>query len=320
MTDDYEPAHVPPGPSPLAGVSYPATATELWRWTDTPQDDQVASFLTSYEQSPNHSHTRAHLTMDDFYTLITFARRSALAALRTRNPAHVSAAFNALSAIDVERIDWRDATWAAAIVTYAGQSLNLNLETAIAGPASRASDDTADMLAETIEEEVDLSGDWGYVDVRTDDGTILLSTEDEPYAPETDLASMGLKLAAALDADAYTVDGVTIASELYPTWVADQEHLVTNLPGVVSVHGDHRAAPQNTLLAFLGEAPTPEQAQAIAEAAQTHNEIACTAASGKLFAVMIARSVIYGEEGIEHSLSRFIPILGELFQPSQSGG
>ncbi|MFI6321677.1 hypothetical protein ACIBG8_29370 [Nonomuraea sp. NPDC050556] len=323
MTDDNDPLilggelaaadHIAAGPSPLAEVSYPAAATELWRWTETPQDSQIASFL-----SENRGEARDRLTMDDFYTLITFARRSALAALRTRNPDHVSAAYDALAMIDLDRIDWRDASWAAAIVTYAAQRLNLDLEAAIAGPASRASEDTADMLAEAIADEVDLSADWGYAEIQTDEGTVLLSTEDEPYAPEADLASLGLELALALDADAYDVDGVTLAGELYPTWVADQEHLVTNLPGVVSVHGDHRAAPQNTLLAFLGEARTPDQAQAIADAAQAHNDVACTAASGKLFAVMIARSVIYGEQGIESSLTRFTPALEALLRQSQS--
>src|SRR5262245_59508017 len=74
------------GPSPLQDVAYPARATVLWRWVDASQDATVWAFVRAYSGLADGARVRASLTLDDCYTLMTYARRCALAALRNEDP------------------------------------------------------------------------------------------------------------------------------------------------------------------------------------------------------------------------------------------
>jgi hypothetical protein len=51
--------------------------------------------------------------MDDFYALLTFARRRALEAPRNGHTTPALAGLTALTTIDAERVDWRDVSVAA---------------------------------------------------------------------------------------------------------------------------------------------------------------------------------------------------------------
>ena len=61
----------------------------------------------------------ALLRQQDCYTLIIFARRTALSSIRTGGGGLLASAFDALLAIEMDRIDPRDAVWATAVVGYA---------------------------------------------------------------------------------------------------------------------------------------------------------------------------------------------------------
>lgn len=71
--------------SPLAGLAYDprSGALDLHRFVESPVDTAVGEFTASYEKlgSEQAGDIRAALSMDDFYTLLAFARRSVLASL-----------------------------------------------------------------------------------------------------------------------------------------------------------------------------------------------------------------------------------------------
>ncbi|WP_327090560.1 hypothetical protein OIE66_08035 [Nonomuraea sp. NBC_01738] len=235
---------------------YTPAAQRLWRWTDATQDAQITTLLAG-RVNP------ATLTLDDLYQLITFVRRSALAALRTRSDTHLTYGFAALALLDLERVDWRDAAWAAALLTWSAQRLDTDPSALAALAVKDADPETAELITHAAAESVDLSGDWGYRAWPTADGLVLLDTEDEPYAPDADLVARLLSLCEALAADGYEVEEVTVACELPSVWVGERDRLVRGLAGCACLDTDG-------LLVYLAETRTPAQASAIAAAADAY--------------------------------------------------
>ena len=88
---------------------------------ESPTDDAVSEFAVSYEKLGDEkaADVRAALTMDDLYTLLAFARRSALASLQSRASPSVHHGLVALTAVDAERVDWRDLSVAAELLAWA---------------------------------------------------------------------------------------------------------------------------------------------------------------------------------------------------------
>jgi hypothetical protein len=73
---------------------------------------------------------RAGLTMDDLYTVLRYADRRAFAAIRSGDGHAVGDAFDAVSAIDVERVDWRDVAMTAMLASYAASCAGVSARAA----------------------------------------------------------------------------------------------------------------------------------------------------------------------------------------------
>jgi hypothetical protein len=323
--------HVPPGPSPIAGVAYPEGSADLWRWVDRPEDGALAAFLATYVATdrPDQTVTRANLTMDDLYTLLLFAKRCALAAIRTGDQRAARQAFDALSAIDIERVDWRDVVVTAMLAGYAAPRTGLPATEAAAGAVGRAEPRVSEIIAEAAEkDDIDLAGSCGYRVVTTPDGPALFEDGLEFYQPDRDLVPVALGLAAAIEDDrTYHVDGLSIGEDLPPIWVSANTDkriaaAIDGLTGCASIHGyplagPDRGAPDHFLLVYLAEAATTEDAAAIAEGA-THGgrpgSVELGVAAGRLCAVLVAASTRSGEPSLEDtaSLARFQPTLAAL--------
>jgi hypothetical protein len=110
-------------PSPLAAVSYdqPREELSLLHFTVVPTDEIIDEFVTGFAASgdADKDALRASLTMDDFYTLLDYARRAAVRAIRSDDEAVARRGVTALAAIDLDRVDWRDAEWQAGLLSYA---------------------------------------------------------------------------------------------------------------------------------------------------------------------------------------------------------
>ncbi len=85
--------------SPLANLRYSTKETYLWRWADSPVDDDILAELAHFVEfdEAERNALRDSLTMDDFYALLTFAQRSALAGLRYGDAGRIEAAFIGLA-------------------------------------------------------------------------------------------------------------------------------------------------------------------------------------------------------------------------------
>jgi hypothetical protein len=120
----HEEAHVDPN-SPLADLSYSSIESRLWRWVDSSIDGRIESVVTDFAVlgEAERNSVRSGLSMDDFYTLLTFVRRRALAVLRGSEAKQIEPAFVSLAMIELERVDWRDLIMANSLVCYAGERI-----------------------------------------------------------------------------------------------------------------------------------------------------------------------------------------------------
>ena len=77
----------PHGPSPLAGVAYEPAAGELslLHFARTPKDELIDGFVDRFAASSGEvrAQQRSSLTMGDFYTVLNYARRAVVRALRS---------------------------------------------------------------------------------------------------------------------------------------------------------------------------------------------------------------------------------------------
>jgi hypothetical protein len=301
------------GPSPLRDVSYPAQAAVLWRWVHARQDASVWAFVRAYSGVPDRERVRSSLTVDDFYTLMTFARRCVLAALRNEDPGAAEAAFDALSAIDLERVDWRDVVVAASLASYAARRVGLEPDEVLAGAVRQAEPAVGEIIERAVTKDVDLAGDWGYREVATPSGPVLVDSEGGPADDE--LVARVLGVADLLENDErYVVTSIGEEDELPEVWLDDTEaagEARQRLVGCASVHAEPpEARYRHFLLVFLVEAHDERDAGAIAAAARrvtADHTAQLGIAVGRRCAVVVARSAVAGQPSLEdaRSLARF---------------
>lgn len=311
-----------PEPSPLEDVRYAEDAVDLWRWVDAPQDVAVSTFVTAYAglDPAQRAPVRASLAMDDFYTLLTFARRHVLLALRARDGDEVRAALDALAAIELERVDWRDVWVAGALAWYAARRTGLDPVELATTAAERAEQAVGELLTELAAGPLELAEDCGYREVDTPSGAALFGDEGEPFSPDSDLVACALDLAGVLEDDRYRVSDITVATELPDVWLGGDDNpaiqlALQGLTGSVSVHAElrpdtERDVDAHFMVVFLAEAASAADASAIADAAATwapRDTAQIGLAAGRRCAVVVARSAAEDAGSVEdpESLERF---------------
>lgn len=307
-------------PSPLADISYGTEEGDLFRFKESRTDEVVSALVEEWHllTARELSSVRASLTMDDFYTLLTFARRSALLALRKRSSSYAVEGLKAIGVIDAKRIDWRDASWAAALDSFAinvvDPGATENLETI----AAKADADISEILIRFRQDPATSLSDWGFRIVETGEGPVLAQDNGRPYSPTADLLAVARDITAVLEADVWRVRGVTTGSDLPKIWLAESDSTqvgaATNrLRGCVSVNAELNTAefdPPETqhLLAFIAQAANSDDAETIAQAAGPGAKkwfVPLGVSHGDLCAVLVSRSIQQGVASFESSLERF---------------
>jgi hypothetical protein len=326
-----ERAHVPTGPSPIADVDYPQGSADLWRWVERAQDAAMSAFIGTYVAAtePDRAMTRASLTMADLYTVLLFARRRAFAAIRTGDPRAAVEAFDAVSAVDIARVDWRDVAVAAMLARYAASRAGIPAPTAAVQAIRRADPPVAQVISDIVDDdEFDLAEASGYRVVTTVDGAALFDDGYEPYAPDRDLVPIASAFAAVLEHEGnYRVESLGIADKIPPIWVAADTDprvaaAVEGLTGCASIHavpvaGHGRNSHEHFLNVYLAEAATLQDAVTIAQGAShggRPGSAVLGVATGRLCAVVVAACSVHGRPSLENAetMARFQPMLSVL--------
>ena len=300
--------------SPLAPFCYSHVESRLWRWAESPVDRCVETKVADFAGlgEADRDSMGGSLTMDDFYTLLTFAQRYALAALRIGDTAKIETAFTAVAMIELTRVDWRDLMVANWLIRYAGQRLGVPLANLVGRTMQLAEPQTAKAMQEDMTVQIDLARSCGYREVRTPEGVALFETGYQRFSPMADLIELAFEAAVALEGNGYEIGSVRVASDLPLTWLDSQDgsaiaDMVRRCLGCVCIQGMPRADPEplssgQFLLVFLAEAASESDAQNIAVAAERSSDSRRTQislASGALCAVIIQMSCIAGTPPLE---------------------
>ncbi|HET7015450.1 MAG TPA: hypothetical protein VFI65_16150 [Streptosporangiaceae bacterium] len=324
----------PREPNPLAGISYdlPPEELGLLHFRLTRPDEQLDQFAERFASgtADQRARLRSILTIDDFYTLLFYARRAVVRALRSRDVQVAARAVSVLAAVDTDRVDGRDLIWQAGLLAYAVRQVGGEVIEVFEKAASLACDQTAEVLREVAGRPPGRLRQWGFREVQTADGIGLIEDDGSRFKARADLVAIAERIAAqiaASPAGRWQLSEPVIGAQLQPVWLRaagypepepELDQAFKEITGCVLVRGGVEAAGSaleaQHLLMYLAETKTVEAAEIIARAAGPGSGTwfaGFGVAAGPLCAVLIARSVIAEVAPVETqpSLERFRPVL-----------
>lgn len=302
----------------------------------SPLDDELITLCQSFTGSDptSRSQFRDSASMDDFYTLLAFGRRSAVFAMRDRETERIVDGFTAIAMIERRRIDSRDALAALSLLNYSGGVVGANMNDLFGKAASLAEPKMSELILgfqEQSEEYRDIRKSWGYAMVETKAGRGFVGSSFNSYQPTYPLDQAALELAQLVKRDRYGPASITLASNLPAVWLSsiddnELKRALTSVRGVVTIRTDLR--PQESpdykhqaLMIFLAELDDETSARSLLRMSQEKqtrpNDFAIAGIQeGRLFCLVVGRSTMVGQASHENqsSIQRFSGVIAEVLK------
>jgi hypothetical protein len=301
----------------------------LIRPTRTQLDEELSALCDRFAAATEaeRARMRRSISMDGFYTLMTFSRRAAVFALRERRVQHVQDSLRALALIESERVDQRDIAWAMGIAYYAATRTALDAATLVRAAAALAEPDVATFMNDYPErhrDSKDLLQQWGYREVRTSDGPGLVAASFDSYDPTFPMLDLALEIAAVFEGDVYGASDVEVASTLPSVWLRpaaaeEVKAVLTRARAGAKVRGQMRPSgdpshESQMLLVFIEEMRDELSAGSLLEMSRRsrwQGESVLGVSAGRLFCLVVGRSTVVGVPSYESAqrLERFMALL-----------
>jgi hypothetical protein len=276
---------------------------------------------------------RAAVTPVDLWTLVTFAGRSAVFALRNRSLDNVRDGLNAIAMMDPRSEDPRDMPpRELGALDYAARTLGANPEELLRETAARAMPEMARLIERFASRRLRSLADSLYMVTEAPAGPGFVATSTEPYEPRRPLDRIALAIGAVLAAGGYSAVCVTMCEDLPRVWLAgvDDASLDRALKNVLggaivrgnlrpnaALGGDPNEHPINTsriVMVFVIELADEQAAEALLQLARAMSPRRQDAAllgvrDGCVFSLLVARSYVIGVPPLEtaQSVLRFEP-------------
>ena len=313
--------------SPMPTASYDVWRHEHSLLSPTPLQLDTAlamlcrNFMTN--TPTERSRLRQSISMDEFYTLLTFSRRSAVFALRYRNVAHIRDSLLAIALLERERVDYRDILWALGIASYAATRIGQSADTLFREAAALAEPKVAELIAGFAGRSVadkELRA-WGYEEVDTERGVGLVRRGFEPYEPTCDIVGVGVDIMHVIEADAYGGAELEIATTLPTVWLkaADESMVARELRAATAGAtvtaqlrpSAHRSDDAQRLWVFIQELQNTTSSnvlQQLSREVQRHGDAVAGVAVGRIFCLVVGRSTVVNVPSCESGdrLNRFV--------------
>lgn len=322
----------PLGPNARYGPG--VDAGDFVNLTPCQADAELAEFCDRFAHADDaeRGQLRDSLSMDDFYTLLSFSKRCCVLARRDNGIAHLAHASAAIAALDAQRLDPRDVLVALAFLRDAALALNHSPEDVFQAAIRIAQPAVADLLRSFLRRPAAIANlrAMGYTTIQTSAGPTPIASGFDAYAPTVALGQIALELCELLRGDKYSVTP-TLARTLPAVWLRSvDDETLKRLLGTVragaSIQGTLRAGESpdhlyQMILLFVVELPNAtdvEQLLGIAHAKiPTLKDIAMEGfVSGRIFCLLIARSVMQGKAAYEtrESIKRFVPGIEQILK------
>lgn len=314
-----------PGPSPLPKYSY--NHRELWLLE--PQDTQLdidlrvlcnqLPQLTSAQQND----LRHRISHKEFYTLITFAERSAVLAIRHQDSDILRAGLRAIALIEADRIDYRDIGTPMGPLYYAAMKIGLDPKAEIANAADLSEPKVRDtflaLLKRLRNKEFNLYSESLLEEVDTPSGLGFVRRYFEKYQPKINLLNIALDIVKLIETDKYHSECPEMGWKIPEVWFGNTVSVIKKdldtVSGTIKIKvnlGDQygEKAWGQMFVVWLSETKNTQTANHLLEIArsiQPKSYCLLTMAEGKLFCLIVARSWVMNLESFEKgdSLHRF---------------
>ena len=214
-----------PDPDPDSPKAYQSRKGEwgLLNPTQVPLDDELRALARDYASKDADERARVRGTLPvKPHTLLYFAKRSAVFALRTRDLEIVRDGLRAIAMLDTKNIDYRDILMSIAVLHHAAERLGADVAAEFNAAAELAPAGTAkhlNLFPSREPRSKDLGKSWGYREVELDSGIGLASSGFAPYDPQHNLADFGIRIARVIGSDDYRVNQIQLASKLNAVWL-----------------------------------------------------------------------------------------------------
>jgi hypothetical protein len=316
--------------SPLPATQYDFWRGEMYLVNPAPSqlDAKLSEVCQSFARSDAKQRTamRASLSMDDFYTLLTYSKRSAVFALREHRAEHAVNGLNALAMIELERIDFRDLIVSLGLLHHVANRIGQNAEQLLRSTADLAEPNVARLINQFIQRpanEKNLRQLAGYEEVQTKNGIGLANWQFGVYQPNSPLSQVATEIADLLATDKYQPHWVTLATGpvIPPVWLRSatsnqvDEGLLRAVRGGASVSAKPRPAGAakseyqmlNVFLAETTDADTAQKLLALSQQKSPADFVRLGVAEQNLFCLVVSSSALQGEKPLDTAdgLNRF---------------
>jgi hypothetical protein len=301
------------GPSPMPKESYDGVRGDydLTSVTALPLDASLQALTTEFKgwDFAKRRDARGAISMDEFNTLLAFARRSAALALKESSRDRCEAGLLALAMIDETRIDWRDAAVAAALLAH-GVAATGGARDELFAPAIALATSGMGAILSRQKDSNDLSA-MGYAELRTGTRVGFIASEWSPYAPTVNLTGIALGIADAMNRGQYLAHNPTIATKLPSVWFAAEhqdaaQKLLERAHGTVLVgaapRDEHGPLGPAVAQQWIAEMPTVGDAEQLVDyvgpGTGGRNGFSLGIACGRLFVLLMVGPYVRGGEPV----------------------
>src|SRR5262249_48602062 len=169
---------------------------------------------------------RAAISMEEFYTLLTFAHRAAVFAIREQSADWAVDGLTAVTMIEAERVDWRDILVALGLLHHAATRVGLDADQVFRKMSALAEPGTAELIqgfSERPQSDKQLR-EWGYEEVETDERIGLIEGGFGRTKPAYDLIAIAGEIADHLAADKYRPSFVDFGERMPDVWLESRDN------------------------------------------------------------------------------------------------
>ena len=303
------------GPSPMPKGEYDQEGGDydLVAVTERPLDKELHGLVRAFKgwTPEKRAEAQTSISMDEQYTLIHFAKRCSVLALKEKSIARSEDGLLALAMIDETRIDPRDGAWAVGLLAHAIEATGADRQRLVSEAAALATPGMAKILLGARERS--RLSEWGYAQIQTTNGDVgLMRSGFARYEPTIDMAGLALRLAASLQRGRYIADP-ELAAEVPAVWFekvhrSRAEQLLKKSLAGISVNGTLRRVYTDKPFAqqfvqWVVEMPSAEEARTLLEYvgvnARLGGRFVIGVASGRLFSLLVAGSAMEGVDAFE---------------------
>jgi hypothetical protein len=311
------------GQSPLPQRSYDARESSLVRPREVPLDGEIGAVVQRFAAGDDTARRtmRQAISTDEFYQLMLYAQRQAVFAMRDGKCEGLVNGFTAAAMIDVERIDYRDASSLSGPLHYAAQKCGLDSRTLFADAAAISTPEMREVFENFL--AMPESDQTLKASLLHDVGTGFVGRMIAKYHPTRDLATATVKIYDLLDADRYPGSSVSIADDFSDHWFPAAGNAYRHIRAGAMLHGkrdDAKADETQTLMVYLAETATPADAEALRAALRVPEGGARLGiARGNLFVSVIGAAMMAGHRTVEtdQSLARFAGPLAKILEETR---